>query len=86
MQNLLPEETSPCMFLISRPYSTGGYVSTAPTQEDQILEKTVRELSISIRESLVLTQEQEPANAREIVLRKCAQTEPLPFAECYPDT
>lgn len=67
-------------------------MSTGPIQddnreEDQVLEEAVCQLStLNIRQSLVLTEKTyQPVNAREIVLRKCLQTEPLPFAECYPD-
>lgn len=92
MQNHLKGKINPCMFLSSRGFSIGGYVSAAPieehrplSKEDQVLEETVRELSLSIRKSLVLTNSQ-PVNARDIVLRKCGQTDPLLFTECYPET
>lgn len=86
MQNHLQGNHNLCMFLSSRPYLTDGYVSTVANQEDQVLEETVRELSLNIRQSLVLTKSQQSLNAREFILRRCGQTKPLPFLECYPDT
>lgn len=84
MQSLLQKENSPCMFLSSRRFSP-GYVSTDPVEEDKVLEEAVRELSLSIRDSLILTNTQS-VTARELVLRKCGQADPLPFIECYPNT
>lgn len=83
MQNHQQKGNSLCMFLSSRRYSA-GYVSTAPVEEDKILEKTLRELSLNIQNSLVLTNK-ESLTAEDIVLRKCGQTEPLLFTECYPN-
>lgn len=61
-----------------------GYVPDA-TEKDKILEQTVRDLSICIRNSLVLNKT--PAfTARDIVLRRCGQTDPIPFKKCYPDS
>lgn len=85
MQNHLQNENGPCMFLSSRRFPV-GYVSTAPAEEDKVLEEAVRELSLNISNSLVLPNSPPPLTARDIVLRKCGQTEPLPFTECYPNT
>lgn len=84
MQNLSKKEHGPCMFLSSGGF-LAGYVSTAPAEEDQVLEEAICELSLSIRNSLVLTNSQ-PLSARDVVLRKCGQTEPLSFTECYTNT
>lgn len=83
MQRPVEEQAnSSCMFLSGQLLPVGYVVSTAGPEEDEVLEKTVRELSLSIRESLVL-HKTPPVTARDIVLKKCGQTQPLNFEECY---
>lgn len=71
-----------CMY-VGTCIPNGGYASEI-TKKDEVLEETVRELSLSIRNSLVLTKTPF-VTAEDLVLRKCGQTEPLPFEKCYPN-
>lgn len=56
--------------------------------DGEVFEETARSLSLNIRASLILTNntQEQPVNARDIVLRKCGQTNPLAFSECYPNS
>lgn len=77
-----PEEirlTSDCMC-----YPPAGY-GCAADDENKKLESTVRELSLNLRQSLALN-DTPVVTARDLVLRKCGQIEPLPFEQCYPNT
>ncbi|KAJ8941061.1 hypothetical protein NQ318_006835 [Aromia moschata] len=74
-----PRIKSKCM-CITTYESLSGYVSDQILEDN--LEDNLRGLSISKRSSVI--QNSAPVTARELVLRRCGQTEPLPFEECYP--
>ncbi|KAJ8974882.1 hypothetical protein NQ317_011728 [Molorchus minor] len=63
-----------------------SYAHSASYVSDQIfddnLEDNLRSLSLSQRGSFI--QDPAPVTARELVLRRCGQTEPILFEECYP--
>jgi hypothetical protein len=69
-----------CMCL--RPYESAGYVSENCNNNKTSLVRQQRSLIIPNSENDTIR----PVTAEDIVLRKCGQTEPLPFGECYPDS
>lgn len=62
--------------------SLPGYAPTKITAEN--LENNLRSLSL-IEENSDVLDVPPPVTAREIVLRKCGQVDPIPFQECYPE-
>nr|XP_023028498.1 uncharacterized protein LOC111516542 isoform X1 [Leptinotarsa decemlineata]XP_023028559.1 uncharacterized protein LOC111516542 isoform X2 [Leptinotarsa decemlineata] len=62
-----------------------SYVPEQVVLEDN-LENNLRCLSLSGRSSVTQNPLPAPVTAREIVLRRCGQTEPIPFSECYPES
>lgn len=64
--------------------SLSGYVCEEPAAFiEKQLEGTFRGLSLN-RSAVFLDAPLNTVTAKEIVLRRCRQTEPLPFEECYP--
>ncbi|CAH1173743.1 unnamed protein product [Phaedon cochleariae] len=63
--------------------NTTSYVPGQKILEDN-LENSLR--CLSLRRSTTLVQESLPVTAREVVLRRCGQTEPIPFSKCYPQS
>lgn len=74
------------------------YVSSSPglitnvLQDKSLLEECFENLSLSREKSLVQLEDDTYNNrqevtvtARDVVFRKCGQTEPLPFEKCYPN-
>lgn len=71
------------MFIITYE-SLSGYVPHQIQQE--ILENSFKNLSLSlIEEKSSLLESPSPVTAREVVLRKCGQVEPITFQKCYPE-
>lgn len=59
-----------------------GYVSEDTTG----LERLISNLSVNVISDIKESTKDTTQNAREFVLRKCNQTEPIPFSTCYPNT
>lgn len=73
-----------CMCIIND--SLSGYVTEQQENfiEKQLdLEDTFRSLSLN-HSTVFIDKPLNTVTAKEIVLRRCGQTEPLPFEECYP--
>lgn len=62
--------------------SLSGYAPTKICAEN--LENNLRSLSL-IEENSHILDVPPPVTAKEIVLRKCGQVDPIPFQECYPE-
>lgn len=69
-----------CMCIITHE-SSPGYVPEQIYQEN--LENSLRVLSLIDEKSHIL--DVSPVSAKDVVLRKCGQVDPIPFQECYPD-
>lgn len=70
-----------CMCIITHE-SLPGYVSEQICEEN--LENSIGSLSL-IEERSHILDVPPPISAKEIVLRKCGQIDPIPFQECYPE-
>ncbi|CAH0552866.1 unnamed protein product [Brassicogethes aeneus] len=69
-------------------YAHASYVSVQDFV-DSHLENSVRKLSINQqqqRKPLLTKSIAAVVTAKEVVLRRCGQTEPLPFEKCYPES
>lgn len=78
-----PVEAS-CMCLYS--YVTTGYINGA--DHSKTLEAVFEDLSLTDAEELLHDTGPLPivVTARDVVLRRCGQTAPIPFEQCYPNT
>lgn len=74
-----PRFDNECM-CITTYESLPGYVSDRILEDN--LEIDLRSISLSKRKDSIV-QDSAPLTARELVLKKCGQEEPLPFEECY---
>lgn len=70
-----------CMCIITHE-SLPGYVPEEIYEEN--LENSIRSLSL-IEEKSHLVDVPAPVTAKDVVLRKCGQVDPIPFQECYPE-
>lgn len=83
-------DSASCMCRLYSTYvSAPGYISNV--LQESLLEECFENLSLT-RERSILRPEEETyphqevtVTARDVVLRKCGQTEPLPFEKCYPN-
>lgn len=75
-----PHFKTKCM-CITTYESLSGYVSDRILEDN--LENDLRSLSLSKRKTSIVQNSAPVVTARELVLKKCGQEEPLPFEECY---
>uniref|UniRef100_V5GYG3 non-specific serine/threonine protein kinase n=1 Tax=Anoplophora glabripennis TaxID=217634 RepID=V5GYG3_ANOGL len=75
-----PHFDTKCM-CITTYESLSGYVSDRILEDN--LENDLRSLSLSKRKTSIVQNSTPVVTARELVLKKCGQEEPLPFEECY---
>ncbi|KAI4457416.1 interleukin-1 receptor-associated kinase [Holotrichia oblita] len=87
------DHSASCMCRLYSTYvSAPGYISNV--LQEALLEESFENLSLNREKSILCVEEgaypdhhqEVTVTAREVLLRKCGQTEPSPFEKCYPNS